>query len=215
MPDIVNQLRQAAVLPVVTAHQVADTVKLAETLTNNGLSCIEITCRTDCAIDAIKAIKDSNVDILLGAGTVTDSELLKDLAAIGVDFAVSPGVTPALLQTAVDTDITLIPGISSASEIMLCMDYGFRHLKMFPAVPVNAAQLLKAFHAPFSSVQFCPTGGVNMTNLKSFLQMPNVFCVGGSWMVANKLIANGEWDKVAQLCRDCVLAVAEIRQELE
>ena len=211
MSTIYNELTQLGVLPVVTAYTVEGTVTLAKTLATNGIPGIEITCRTDCALDAIKAVKDADIDILLGAGTVTNAELLKEISEIGVDFAVSPGVTTSLLRAASKTNCLLLPGVSSASEIMQCMEHGIKHMKLFPAVSINALELLKAFHAPFPDVQFCPTGGVNMNNLIEFIQMPNVFCVGGSWMVPKKLIQNNEWNAISEICKECNTTLANIR----
>ncbi len=197
-----EQLKQIGILPVVTADTVENMLRLAETLTANGIPCIEITCRTPSAIDAIKAIKASDVDILLAAGTVTNTKLLAQMATIGVDFVVSPGTTSALLQAATESKLPILPGVSSASDIMLCMDHGIKYMKLFPAGAINALALLKSFYPPFPEAQFCPTGGVNEGNLQAFRQLPNVFCVGGSWLAPEHHIANNEWDIIAQLCQN-------------
>jgi 2-dehydro-3-deoxyphosphogluconate aldolase / (4S)-4-hydroxy-2-oxoglutarate aldolase len=213
MKNLSTQLEQIAILPVVTAHSVEGTVALARTLVTAGIPAIEITCRTACAIDAIKAVKDADIDILLGVGTVTNTQILEQVANIGVDFVVSPGVTSSLLQSSIDNDLPLLPGVSSASEVILCMDYGLKHMKLFPAVPIGGLQLLKAFSGPFPEVRFCPTGGINISNFQDFLQMPNVFCIGGSWMVPGKQIQNNEWDSITQLCEECVSSLHSLRKD--
>jgi len=204
MEKLGKQLEQVGVLPVVTTYTAEGTVELAKTLLSAGISAIEITCRTASAIDAIKAVKEADLDILLGVGTVTNTKLLEQVAAIGVDFIVSPGITPALLQAAADNKLPILPGVSSASDIMLCLDYELQYMKIFPAVPLGAAQLLKAFAGPFPDVKFCPTGGININNFQEFLQMPNVFCVGGSWMVPGKQVENNDWASITQLCHECL-----------
>ena len=202
-----EQLKQIGILPVVIANTVKDALSLAETLAENNIPCIEITCRTACAIDAIKAIKDSRINILLGVGTVTNTKLLEQISSIGVDFAVSPGVTASLIDASIDNGLPLLPGISSASEIMLCMEHGLKHMKIFPAMPIGASQLLKAFYSPFPEAQFCPTGGINMDNFQEFIKMPNVFCVGGSWVVPEKLVGNHEWNAIAKLCKESLALI--------
>lgn len=197
-----ERLKQIGILPVVTADTVENMLCLAETLAANGIPCIEITCRTACAIDSIKAIKASDIDILLSAGTITHAKLLAQMADIGVDFVVSPGTTSALLQAAIEHELPILPGVSSASEIMLCMDYGIKYMKLFPATAINALALLKSFYPPFPEARFCPTGGVNERNVEAFRQLPNVFCVGGSWLVPEHHITNNEWDIIARLCQN-------------
>ncbi len=212
MSEIYQQLEQIGILPVVTASRVAATVKLAEALRQSGLSCIEITCRTPAALDAIKAVKQADLDILVGAGTVTRPELLAEVVDLGVDFIVSPGVTDKLLAMAATKNTAFLPGVSSASGIMSCMDYGWHHLKLFPAIPLNAVALLPAFQAAFPKVRFCPTGGINTNNLGTFITMPNVFCVGGSWMVTPTLVENEDWEAITRLARVCMGQLADLKR---
>lgn len=195
-------------MPIVTVHSVDDAVPLSQTLIENGIPCIEITCRTPCAIDAMQAIKESQIDILLGAGTVTNARMLEQVVAVGVDFVVSPGITPSLLEAAADKQIPILPGVSSASEVMLCMDYGLRYMKLFPATHINAIALLKSLYAPLPDAEFCPTGGVNTGNLQEFMQLPNVFCAGGSWIAPTQQISDNHWEQIGKSCRDSLALLA-------
>lgn len=138
-------------------------------------------------------------DMAVAAGTVTNPRELHSAIAAGCDFYVSPGVTDRLLAAAREAEATLVPGVATASEIMLGIDYGLDCFKLFPAVPVGGIAMLKALAGPFPRIQFCPTGGLNPDNFRDFLALPNVVCCGGSWMVSPELVRRGEWDTIAQL----------------
>lgn len=209
LANLHGPLERLGVLPIVTAHTVAGTVELAKTLVANGVPCMEIACRTDCAIDAAKAVKETGIDILLGMGMVTSTSLLEQISGIGVDFVVSPGVTSKLLYATNTTRLPLLPGVNTASEIMLCMEYDITYMKMYlTTVPIDAMQLLETFYRLFPEIQFCPTGGINTDNMQDFMKLPNVFCVGGSWIVPDQLIVNNEWDAIAQLCKKTMGLIA-------
>ena len=209
MSTLSDTLAKVKVVPVVTPYSPQGTVELARTLVAGGIKAIEITLRTECAIEAIKAVKDSGIDICLGVGTLTSADDVKRVAAIGVDFAVSPGLTPAVLKAARDEKLDLLPGTSSASEVMLGMEYGYDFFKVFPAEAVNAYALIKSLEAPFQNIRFCPTGGINLSNVNRYLVLPNVACAGGSWMLPADQVQAGNWSAIESLCRE---AMAHVNQ---
>ena len=199
-----SSLAECRVLPVVTAHTVETTVKLTKTLVAGGMRAVEITLRTEAALDSIKAIKAEVPEALVAAGTITNPGDLAKAMAAGADFFVSPGSTEKLLAAASEAEVDFLPGVASASEIMQGMDHGFTHFKLFPAMAVGGINLLKSLGGPFPDIHFCPTGGLNRQNFRDFLALPNVLCCGGSWMVADELINGGEWQKIEKLAREAM-----------
>ena len=208
MNTLESKLKQYRLLPVVTPFTVGGTVELARALTAGGIGAIEITLRTEAAIDAIKAVKDADIDIEVGVGTVTTVELVKKVSDIGVTFAVSPGITPKLLETAQAEGLQLLPGVSSPSELMLGIEYGLDFFKLFPASVVGGDKMLKALGGPFPDIKFCPTGGIGPANVGDYLSLNNVICVGGSWMVANDLVKAGDWQAITKLSKEAVQLVS-------
>lgn len=199
-----EKLKNIKLVPVVTPYSVDGTVELAKTLVAGGIDAIEITLRTEIALEATQAVKDSGIDIVLGVGTLTSVQDVKEVAALGVDFAVSPGLTPALLEAANEYKLDLLPGISSASDVLLGMEYGFSFFKVFPAEAVNAYALIKSLEAPFPQINFCPTGGINLSNINRYLSLPSILCAGGSWILPAEDIQAGNWDKIESLCKQAV-----------
>ena len=204
--NIRSLLGGCRVLPVVTAQTVKSTVQLTQTLFDGGMRAVEITLRTEAALDSIRAVKAEVPDILVAAGTVTNPEDLERAMDAGADFCVSPGVTERLLRAAAEARVDFVPGVATASEILLGMDYGFRCFKLFPAVAVGGLQLIKSLSGPFPDLQFCPTGGLNASNFREFLALPNVICCGGSWMVADALVSAGKWPQMEELAREAMAA---------
>jgi 2-dehydro-3-deoxyphosphogluconate aldolase/(4S)-4-hydroxy-2-oxoglutarate aldolase len=194
-----EQLVGFRVLPVVTAEDVESTVELSRALLRGGMGAVEITLRTDAALESIAAVRSALPDMVVAAGTVTNSRELQSAIDVGCDFYVSPGITEPLLAAAREADVTLVPGVATPSEIMLGMDYGLDCFKLFPAVAVGGMSLFKALAGPFPNLVFCPTGGLNPDNFRDFLALPNVVCCGGSWMVAPELVRQGAWDTVTRL----------------
>jgi 2-dehydro-3-deoxyphosphogluconate aldolase/(4S)-4-hydroxy-2-oxoglutarate aldolase len=194
-----EQLAGYRVLPVITAEDVESTVALSRALLQGGMRAVEITLRTDVALEAIAAVRSALPDMAVAAGTVTNPRELQAAVAAGCEFHVSPGLTEQLLAAAREAGAMLVPGVATPSEIMLGMDYGLDCFKLFPAVPVGGIALLKALSGPFPGIAFCPTGGLNPDNFRDFLALPNVVCCGGSWMVAPDLVRRGEWDTIEQL----------------
>lgn len=202
--NIQSLLGDCRVLPVVTAHDVRQTVQLTQALLDGGMRAVEITLRTEAALDSIRAVKAELPGAVVAAGTVTNPDDLNRAMDAGADFCVSPGVTERLLRAAAEARINFVPGVATASEIMLGMDYGFRCFKLFPAVAVGGLKLIKSLAGPFPDLQFCPTGGLNRQNFREFLALPNVICCGGSWMVADELVSAGKWQQIEELARDAM-----------
>lgn len=200
-----GKLRASRVLPVVTAKDVSSTVQLARALHRGGMTAIEITLRTAAAMDAIISVKQEVPGLLIAAGTVTTPTELAQVVDAGVELALSPGATPALLEAAADAPLDFVPGVASASEVMNALDHGFSICKLFPATTLGGESMLKSLGGPFPDVLFCPTGGLNPKNYRQFLALPNVICCGGSWMATADLVDNGRWDDIERLAREAML----------
>ncbi|WP_144393616.1 bifunctional 4-hydroxy-2-oxoglutarate aldolase/2-dehydro-3-deoxy-phosphogluconate aldolase [Pleionea sediminis] len=194
-------LKTVPVIPVLEIDDIDKAVPLAQALIAGGLTIMEITLRTDVAFAAMEQIQEHVPEAVVGAGTVVSESQLKQLEQMQVSFAASPGITKALLASSADCSIALLPGVSSASEIMLGMEYGFNCFKFFPAEPLGGTKSLKAFSGPFRSVTFCPTGGVSSHNFHEYLALPNVVCVGGSWVAPKALIAANDWEGISKLAK--------------
>lgn len=187
------------IIPVVTINQVENAVPLAQTFLQAGISVIEVTLRTAAALAAIEQIKQSCPEMLIGAGTVINKNQLTALQNIGVDFIVSPGCSADLIQAAHALNLPILPGVATATEVILASDLGCQQLKLFPAEIVGGCALLKQYASVFPQLQFCPTGGVHPSNLQSYLACPNVFAVGGSWLSPRDLLAQKDWGSIAEL----------------
>ena len=208
MDTILARLRSVRIMPVLSIASVDTGLRLVDVLQEAGLEVLEITLRTPAALDIMAAVAKTRSGIFLGAGTVRSSEHLKQVTEAGARFAVSPGASIHLLEAAADASIPFIPGVATPSEAMTAKDYGFGVLKLFPAEAVGGQKLLKAMHAPLPDLLFCPTGGVNAANAPAYLALPNVFSVGGSWMVPDALLAEGRWAEIGALAKEAIEAVA-------
>lgn len=189
-------MQLAPVIPVITLEREAQALPLAEALLNGGLRVLELTLRTPAALPAITAIRQRFPDAIVGAGTVLDAGTLARARDAGASFAVSPGSTPRLLQAASQLQLPLLPGAATASEVMALLEQGISEMKFFPAEPAGGVALLKALAAPLPQARFCPTGGITLERAPAWLALPNVLCVGGSWMVAPELLRDSKWDEV-------------------
>jgi len=194
-------LKTGPVVPVIVIHDLDHAVPLAKALVAGGIKVLEVTLRTPVAIEAIRMISEEVPDAIVGAGTVATEDDLDAVAAAGGVFAISPGLTPALLSAAINGPIALIPGISTASELMLGMEYGLREFKFFPAEAAGGTQMIKAIGGPFPQATFCPTGGISPDNYKKYLSLGNVACVGGSWLAPRDAMKQGAWQKITDLAR--------------
>lgn len=197
--------RAHPVMPVMVIDTIEQALPMASALKDGGISVFEITLRTDCAIAAIELIKKEMPDCLVGAGTVINVEQLTAVTRAGADFVISPGATPELLRAARDQNILLMPGVSSASDVMQALSYGYQVQKLFPAEVVGGVGLLKSLSGPFPQVSFCPTGGISLDNYQDYLSLPNVGCVGGSWLVPKSAVDNSDWAEVTRLAREAAL----------
>ncbi len=197
-------LSMSPVIPVMVIKKLEQAVPLARALVAGGVKVLEITLRTTPAIDAIAAISSEVPDAVVGAGTVTTPEDLNTVAEAGAVFAISPGLTPELLEAANNGSIALIPGISTISELMTGLSRGYDHFKFFPAEAAGGIKMLKAIAGPFSKVTFCPTGGISPANYRDYLSLANVACVGGSWIVPDEAVERENWDRITALAREAL-----------
>ena len=195
-------MKLAPVIPVVIIDDVADAVPLARALVQGGLKAIEITLRTPVALEAIRAVANEVEGAVAGVGTVLTPKQYKQAAKAGAQFAVSPGATRKLLDAAEDADLAPLPGIASASEAMVLIERGYRFAKFFPAEAAGGAPFLSSIASPLPQLQFCPTGGITPEIAPRYLKLPNVLCVGGSWMVKKELVAAKDWDAITKLAAE-------------
>ena len=184
------------VVPVLVIKSVEDALPIAEALLAADVKVLEVTLRTPSALDVIAKIAKELPEAVVGAGTVTNRELLQRSADAGAKFAISPGLTKDLLQAGNEGDISLIPGISSISELMDGIDYGYDHFKFFPAEASGGVKAIQSIGGPFPDIRFCPTGGININNIRNYLALQNVACCGGSWLVSDEIVANKDWNKI-------------------
>lgn len=196
--DLAAMLGRGPVIPVLVIEDVEAAIPLARALCRGGLTVLEVTLRTPAGLAAIERIAAGVPEAIVGVGTVLTREDLEKSAKAGAQFAVTPGLTDAL---AAPGPVPLLPGAATASEILRAIEHGFRYLKFFPAVPAGGVEALKAFAGPFPDLTFCPTGGVGLGNAPDFLALPNVICVGGSWIAPAAAVRSGDWARIEALAR--------------
>ncbi|WP_085297418.1 bifunctional 4-hydroxy-2-oxoglutarate aldolase/2-dehydro-3-deoxy-phosphogluconate aldolase [Cognaticolwellia mytili] len=189
------------IVPVLVIKDVKDALPIAEALLAADIKVLEVTLRTPAALDVISTIAKHLPEAVVGAGTVTNRELLQRSADAGAKFAISPGLTKDLLQAGKEGNTALIPGISSISELMDGIDFGYDHLKFFPAEASGGVKAIQSISGPFPDIKFCPTGGINLNNVRDYLALPNVACCGGSWLVSDEIVQNGNWQEVTRLAK--------------
>ena len=192
-------LSAAPVVPVLTIEDPAAAVPLARALVAGGLTALEITLRTAAGLDCIRAIAAEVEGANVGAGTVLDARQLDDAVRAGAKFLVSPGATPGLIEAAAACGVPYLPGVATAGEAMTLAERGYRYLKFFPAEPAGGVAYLKALAAPLPGIRFCPTGGIGANNANLYLALPNVICVGGSWVAPGEAVAAADWARVTAL----------------
>jgi 2-dehydro-3-deoxyphosphogluconate aldolase/(4S)-4-hydroxy-2-oxoglutarate aldolase len=202
-------MRRSPLIPVVVIKDWRHAAPMTRALAAGGVPVVEITLRTDQALDAIRAAAAEAGDAAVGAGTLLSPRDIAAAKAAGATFGVSPGLTPTLLQAAKDHDLPLLPGVATASEIMTGLEHGYDRFKLFPAVPVGGVALLKGFAGPFPQVKFCPTGGIARDTAMTFLALDNVLCVGGSWLAPQAAMEAGDWAAIETIARASV-AVASV-----
>ncbi|MGD8430604.1 MAG: bifunctional 4-hydroxy-2-oxoglutarate aldolase/2-dehydro-3-deoxy-phosphogluconate aldolase [Ectothiorhodospiraceae bacterium] len=192
-------MKTAPVIPVLQIDDATVAVPMAEALVAGGLPVLEVTLRTPAALDATAAIAKHVPSAVVGVGTVTRPDEFDRARDAGARFIVSPGVSPGLLNAGVRTGMPFLPGAVTASEILMALDAGWKYLKFFPAEAAGGVRTLKAFAGPFPDVKFCPTGGLKPNNYLDYLNLPNVLCVGGTWLTPADLVTRGDWDAVTDL----------------
>jgi 2-dehydro-3-deoxyphosphogluconate aldolase/(4S)-4-hydroxy-2-oxoglutarate aldolase len=195
-------LAMAPVIPVLTVEKLAHAAPLAKALYAGGLKVLEITLRTDVAMDVIAAMRKAVPEAVVGAGTLVRPQDFKRADGAGAQFAVTPGLTPELADAARNVGFPLLPGIVTPSEILQALHFGYDTLKFFPAQQAGGIPMLQAFAGPFANVAFCPTGGISRNTAPAFLRLPNVLCVGGSWVAPKAQMEEGDWDGIEALARD-------------
>lgn len=196
------------VIPVLTIEKVEDAVPIAEALVEGGLPVLEVTLRTENALKVIEAIARAVPGAHVGAGTVINPDDYKRSVDSGSSFIVSPGITSELLEYGINSDIPYLPGIQTVSEMMEGIKRGYKRFKFFPAEISGGTTALKAFAGPFGDIRFCPTGGIRVHTAADYLALPNVMCVGGTWLTPDELIANKDWAAIMKLAREAVKSVS-------
>ncbi|HEY2872170.1 MAG TPA: bifunctional 4-hydroxy-2-oxoglutarate aldolase/2-dehydro-3-deoxy-phosphogluconate aldolase [Reyranella sp.] len=197
--DIAAIAAKAPVIPVLTIERLADAVPLARALVKGGLPVLEITFRTGVAVEALAAIAREVPDAIVGAGTVLDERQLRQAIDAGARFGVSPGFTAALAQAVKASGLPFLPGVQTVSEALAVSEQGFSLLKFFPADTAGGTGWLKAMAAPLAGLRFCPTGGIGLSTAPAYLALPNVACVGGSWVAPRDAVAAGDWSRLSHL----------------
>ena len=191
----------APVIPVLTIEDSTRAAPLAQALSRGGLKVLEVTLRTPAALDSMRAIAETAPDIIVGAGTLLTPEDVHAAIAAGARFGVSPGFTDSLLDAARDAGLPMLPGVATPGEAMRALERGLDVLKFYPAGPSGGPSVLAAWAAPLPQIRFCPTGGITAENAASYLAMPNVICVGGSWVAPRDAVTAGDWARIEKLAR--------------
>jgi len=197
-------LSTGPVVPVIVVKQPEHAVPMAKALVAGGIRVLEVTLRTPVAMDALRAIIREVPEAIVGAGTVINTQQLKEVTDAGAQFVISPGLTESLLRAATEGPVPLIPGISTVSELMIGMDHGLREFKFFPAEASGGVKALSALAGPFPQVRFCPTGGITPANYRDYLALKSVLCIGGSWLVPDEALQQGDWERITQLAREAI-----------
>ena len=200
--NVLQLMRLGPVIPVIVIDDLAQAVPLARALAAGGVRVLEVTLRTAVGLEAIAAIARDVPEAIVGVGTITQPQEFKQSIDAGARFAVTPGLTPALIEAARGLALPLLPGVMTPADVIAAKAAGYRQLKLFPAQQAGGIGMLKALAGPFPDVVFCPTGGVTAATAPDFLALPNVACVGGSWLTPKDAIAAGDWARLTALARE-------------
>lgn len=196
---LIDIMRASPVIPVIAIDDIEHAVPLARALVQGGIRVLEITLRTEHGMPAIRTIAQQVPDAIVGVGTLTQPEEFSAARDAGAVFGVSPGLTSALIEAARVSGLPLLPGVMTPSEVMAAREAGFRHLKLFPAVPAGGIGMLNAIAGPLPDMLFCPTGGISLETAPQFLACKNVVCVGGSWLTPKDALQAGDWQRITAL----------------
>lgn len=199
---VTSVLDVVPVMPVVVLERLEHAVPVARALVAGGLPAIELTLRTEVALDALRAIATEVPEILVGAGTILSASQAQEARDAGARFLVSPGATPSLLAGMLETGLPFLPGTATVSEVLTVLEAGVTQMKFFPAEASGGAPYLRALASPVPAARFCPTGGVSPANATTYLALPNVGCVGGSWLTPADALAAEDWGRVEALARE-------------
>lgn len=197
-------MKLSPIVPVIALENEGDALPLAKALLAGGINIMEVTLRTEAGLKAIDIISKHLPQMHVGAGTVLNEDDFIKSVDHGAAFVFSPGISEALIKISKQSGIALIPGVATASEVMLAKNNGFEHCKLFPATLSGGVSMLKALGGPFPSMRFCPTGGVNLENIDDYLSLENVLCAGGSWIVPNALIKAKDFQQITELCKEAI-----------
>ncbi|QIR14528.1 bifunctional 4-hydroxy-2-oxoglutarate aldolase/2-dehydro-3-deoxy-phosphogluconate aldolase [Shewanella aestuarii] len=196
--------KRSPIVPVMVINKLEHAVPLAKALVAGGISVLEVTLRTPCALEAISLIAKEVPEALVGAGTILNEAQLKQAIDAGAQFIITPGATVDLLKAAKNGNVPLIPGVASISEVMVGMELGYTHFKFFPAEASGGVDALKSFSGPLSDIRFCPTGGISPATYKNYLALSNVDCIGGSWIAPTDAVDSEDWGRITQLCKEAL-----------
>ncbi|MGW2303416.1 bifunctional 4-hydroxy-2-oxoglutarate aldolase/2-dehydro-3-deoxy-phosphogluconate aldolase [Streptomyces sp. NPDC001809] len=208
--DLAPEVPSVPVVPVVVIEDAADAVPLARALVAGGLPLVEVTLRTPAALDAVRAIADEVPGAIVGVGTVVTAAGVADAVGAGARFLVSPGWTERLLGAMRDSGLPFLPGVSTTSEVVALLEQGVTDMKFFPAEAAGGAPYLKSLAGPLPQARFCPTGGVSLASAPAYLSLPNVGCVGGTWMLPPDALAARDWARVETLAREAAALRAPV-----
>lgn len=211
MNEILNQLEKCMIVPVVVLNDAKDAKPLGEALCQGGLPCAEVTFRTEAAEESIRIMSENFPEMLVGAGTVLTPEQVDHAVAAGAKFIVSPGFDEEIVDYCLEKGITVLPGCATPSEVAKAVKRGLKVIKFFPAEQAGGLPMIKAMAAPYTTVKFMPTGGINPENVKNYLACDKIFACGGSWMVKNTLVENQEFDKIRKFSEEAVEIAKTIR----
>lgn len=205
---LLKAIQSAPLIPVVTIHEAEDALPLAEALYEGGLRCIEVTLRTQASMEAIEKLAQSNIeDLLLGVGTLTSGQRMQEAQRAGAQFFVSPGVSDDMLEVARKRELCYLPGVVTPGEIIQAINAGQKWLKFFPAQSFGGTAMLKQYATVFPQISFCPTGGITRDNAVDYLSLPNVRCVGGSWLTPKDAMQNRDWKKITEIAKASLTAL--------
>ena len=211
MKELFERIWKTGIVPVVVINDAKDAPELAKALCEGGLPAAEVTFRTEAAEEAIRLMKETCPQMLIGAGTVLNASQADRAVAAGAEFIVSPGLNPNTVKHCIEIGVTPIPGTLTPSDMELAIELGLDVVKFFPSEPSGGLSMIKALAEPFSSLRFMPSGGINASNVRSYLEYDRILACGGSWMVKKDLIENGEFDTIRKLTLEAASTVKEIR----
>lgn len=209
MSSIKEQLKTLKVIPVIAIDKAEDIIPLGKVLAENGLPAAEITFRSEAAVEAIRLLRETQPDMLMGAGTVLNREQAIAAKEAGATFIVSPGFNPNTVKACQEIGIDIVPGVNNPSTVEAALEMGLTTLKFFPAEASGGINMVKSLLAPYTDIELMPTGGINPANIQDYLAIPRVLACGGTWMVDKKLIEEGNWEELARLTREAVALVNE------